>query len=235
VKVITRVTQPGPPGGVHGFDKRFVTRSNVRLFGKHRQRPAPQFVARAGLRKPVFRATQAARGSITHEVRNETHLPAIENPSCANARISRTHENRRRPQGAVGPPCQGPCPACRLTHVPAPAPRGRAARYRLRSAAAFETVFKAGARHDGRFLQLIATPAAQSPGRVGYVIGRKVMRRAVDRNRLRRCLREIVRAARPAVLAFDVVLRVKRIVLRADIPLASAESRHLLERLVSPR
>ncbi|HET8876522.1 MAG TPA: ribonuclease P protein component [Casimicrobiaceae bacterium] len=122
-----------------------------------------------------------------------------------------------------------------MTHVPTPAPAGRAARYRLRGAGAFATVFKTGARHDGQFLQLIATPAAQSPGRVGYVIGRKVMRRAVDRNRLRRRLREIVRAARPAVLAFDIVLRVKRIVLRADIPAASAESRHLLARLVLPQ
>jgi ribonuclease P protein component len=60
------------------------------------------------------------------------------------------------------------------------------------------------------------------------------MRRAVDRNRLRRCLREIVRAARPAVLAFDIVLRVKRIVLRADIAAACAESRHLLSRLLVP-
>jgi ribonuclease P protein component len=110
----------------------------------------------------------------------------------------------------------------------------RAARYRLRGTRAFETVFKTGARHDGRFLQLIAAPAACSPGRVGYVIGRKMMRRAVDRNRLRRRLREVVRAARPALEAFDIILRVKRIVARADIATAVVESQRLVARLASP-
>jgi ribonuclease P protein component len=94
-------------------------------------------------------------------------------------------------------------------------------------------VFATGTRHDGRFLQLIAAPAAQSPGRVGYVIGRKVMRRAVDRNRLRRRLRARVCAARPALEAFDVILRVKRIVLREEIAAAAVESQRLLARLVS--
>ena len=62
-----------------------------------------------------------------------------------------------------------------------------------------------------------------------------MIRRAVDRNRLRRRLRERVRAARPAIDRFDLVLRVKRIVTRADIPAAVAESRALLVRLVGPR
>ena len=61
------------------------------------------------------------------------------------------------------------------------------------------------------------------------------MRRAVDRNRLRRRLRESVRAARPAVEAFDIIVRVKRIVSRADIPAANDESKRLLARLVAPR
>jgi ribonuclease P protein component len=82
---------------------------------------------------------------------------------------------------------------------------------------------------------LIAAPAAQSPGRVGYVIGRKTMRRAVDRNRLRRRLRENVRASRPAIEAFDIILRVKRTVLRDDIAAANAESLRLLARLVPVR
>jgi ribonuclease P protein component len=80
-------------------------------------------------------------------------------------------------------------------------------------------------------VQLIDAPAAQSPGRVGYVIGRKMMRRAVDRNRLRRRLRESVRAARPAAEAFDIILRVKRPVRSADIAAANDESRRLLARL----
>ena len=67
---------------------------------------------------------------------------------------------------------------------------------------------------------------------MGYVIGRKSIRNAVDRNRLRRRLRESVRALRPAVEAFDVILRVRRPMARSDIALAHGESRRLLARLV---
>jgi len=135
----------------------------------------------------------------------------------------------------VRAPGEGSHAAFRLTHIASPASARRAACYRLRGVGAFEAVFETGARHDGRFLQLIAAPAAQSPGRVGFVIGRKMMRRAVDRNRLRRCLRERARAARPPIEAFDIILRVKRIVLCADIPAATAESQRLLARLAQGR
>jgi ribonuclease P protein component len=81
---------------------------------------------------------------------------------------------------------------------------------------------------------LIAAPAAQDPGRVGYVIGRKAMPRAVDRNSLRRRLRESARAARPGIERFDIIVRVRQRVRRADIAEATAESRALLARLVVP-
>ena len=81
---------------------------------------------------------------------------------------------------------------------------------------------------------MIAAPAAQVPGRVGYVIGRKAMPRAVDRNRLRRRLRERVRAARPAVVPYDIILRVRRSVKREDIDAAVGESVALLAHLCGP-
>jgi ribonuclease P protein component len=62
-----------------------------------------------------------------------------------------------------------------------------------------------------------------------------MMRRAVDRNRLRRKLRESVRAARPGIDAFDIVLRVRRAVARGDIGTAHAESQRLLARLAKPQ
>jgi ribonuclease P protein component len=82
---------------------------------------------------------------------------------------------------------------------------------------------------------LIAAPAAQTPGRVGYVIGRKAMRLAVDRNRLRRKLREHVRSARPAIESFDIILRVRRNVLRNDIAAAAADAPRLLATLTAAR
>ena len=165
------------------------------------------------------------------DVFHETHLSALEASPRARPRLSRPDEDGRRPQGSLGAAREGPRATLRLTRVATRAGRQRPARYRLRGAGAFEAVFKTGVRHDGRLLQLIAAPAAQSPGRVGYVIARKMMRRAVDRNRLRRRLRERVRAARPAIEAFDIILRVKRVLARADIPEAVNESAALLGRL----
>jgi len=66
---------------------------------------------------------------------------------------------------------------------------------------------------------------------VGYVIGRRSIPLAVDRNRLRRRLREVVRAARPGVLAFDVIVRVRAPVPRGEITVAVEEARVLMERL----
>lgn len=82
---------------------------------------------------------------------------------------------------------------------------------------------------------MIAAPAAQAPGRVGYVVARKSMRLAVDRNRLRRKLRETVRAARPAIEAFDIILRVRRSVTRSEIDAAATEAPTLLAKLTATR
>ena len=183
------------------------------------------------------------RDGIYQRRHHETYFPAIQAPPRADARISRSHEKRRRPQGSFGPARQGPRASVGLTgttgrRVPpglSSKPAQEASRYRLRGTGAFEAVFRAGARHDAHFVQLIVAPAAQSPGRVGYVIGRKMMRRAVDRNRLRRCLRETVHAGRPGIEAFDIVLRVRRTLRRDDIPLATAESRRLLAAVAGSR
>jgi ribonuclease P protein component len=77
-------------------------------------------------------------------------------------------------------------------------------------------------------MQLLFLPAASFPGRVGFIVGRKAMPRAVDRNRLKRKLRELVRAARPGVHAVDVVFRVKQALPRQSIDAAADEARALL-------
>ncbi len=82
-------------------------------------------------------------------------------------------------------------------------------------------------------MQLVAATAAESPGRVGYVIGSKALPRAVDRNRLRRRLRETVRALRPALARYDVILRVKSVANRAELDAAAEEAASLLAALVA--
>jgi ribonuclease P protein component len=59
------------------------------------------------------------------------------------------------------------------------------------------------------------------------------MPRAVDRNRLRRRLREIVRAARPALDAYDVIVRVRSAVPAVEVPAAAADGARLVQRLLT--
>jgi ribonuclease P protein component len=84
-----------------------------------------------------------------------------------------------------------------------------------------------GQRFDGERLQLVALPATGA-GCVGYVIGKKLLSRAVDRNRLKRMLREAIRARRPAVNAFDLIVRLRRPCAAKDIADAVAEANALL-------
>jgi ribonuclease P protein component len=81
-------------------------------------------------------------------------------------------------------------------------------------------------------LQLVTAPAQSAPGRVGYVIGKKVLRRAVDRNRVRRVLRETARRARPAIEGYDVIFRLKRGCARHEVGSVAVEAAALLRALI---
>lgn len=106
--------------------------------------------------------------------------------------------------------------------------------FRLTGQGAFEAVFRSGRRVEGLYLQLVVAPAAASGGRLGYVIGRKVSTRAVDRNRIRRKLREVERSLRTVLARYDVIVRVKRARTRAEQDAAAQEAACLLARLADP-
>jgi ribonuclease P protein component len=63
------------------------------------------------------------------------------------------------------------------------------------------------------------------------VIGKKALPLSVDRNRVRRMLREVVRAARPGIESHDVILRLKRGCPRHEFRLIAAEAARLLAAL----
>ena len=101
-------------------------------------------------------------------------------------------------------------------------------RCRLTGAGAFEEVFRTGRRSEGEFLQLVSVPAARACGRVGFVIGAKALPRAVDRNRVRRMLRVVLRDGLLAIGGLDVIVRVKRPVPRSEFDRVVAEARRML-------
>ena len=159
--------------------------------------------------------------------RHETHLPTLGSPPQADPRVSRAHEDRRRTQGSARAARQGPRPALGLTLRRLAI--GASRQHRLRGAAAFADLFRNGRRIDAEHLQLLALPAAGPAGRVGYVIGKKQLGRAVDRNRLKRMLREVIRQRRPGIAAYDVVLRLRRGCAASELRNLAAEAAALLD------
>jgi ribonuclease P protein component len=112
---------------------------------------------------------------------------------------------------------------------------GGARRCRLTGPGAFETVFRSGRRRDGEYVQVISVKAAHACGRTGFVIGRKALPLAVDRNRVRRMLRVVLRQARPSIAGHDVVVRLKRGAPRTEFRLIVAEAARLLASLGAQR
>ncbi len=78
---------------------------------------------------------------------------------------------------------------------------------RLRGAAQFTGAFQRRFRSEN-FLLLVRTGGSkQGSARLGIVIGRKQVARAVDRARLRRNIREIFRGRRNDLGQIDVIIR----------------------------
>jgi ribonuclease P protein component len=162
--------------------------------------------------------------------RHETHVPTLGRQAQAHARLSRPHEIHWRPQGAFGAARQGPRPPHPLTSA---APARGLRPFRLTGTGAFDALFKKGRRREGDYVQLVAAPAVNPPGRFGLVVPKKALPLAVDRNRVRRMLRATQQAARPGILDYDVILRLKRGCPRTEFRDVAAEAATLLSALVA--
>ncbi|MEP6942564.1 MAG: ribonuclease P protein component [Betaproteobacteria bacterium] len=105
---------------------------------------------------------------------------------------------------------------------------------RLAGGKAFARVFREGRRYSGVHVQVIAAAASDNgagSGRLGYIIPKQHFRRAVDRNYVRRILREALRQRRLALGSFDIVMRVRAGCPRAALAALAAETAGLLDAL----
>jgi ribonuclease P protein component len=74
----------------------------------------------------------------------------------------------------------------------------------------FSSVFNFRKRISAKFLALHYQPNQIGHARLGLVVGKKVARRAVDRNYMRRVLREFFRMQQHEINHVDLVIRVQK-------------------------
>lgn len=129
--------------------------------------------------------TPSLRGPVSHE----THLPAEKAQARENARFPCSDADTRRADNAEAPSREGSQAAHSVMARSAGA-GPRAGRGRLSRSADFDRVFRTGRSHAGPDLVLYVFPRGdEAPSRLGLSVSRKVGG-AVERNRVKRLLRE---------------------------------------------
>lgn len=87
---------------------------------------------------------------------------------------------------------------------------------RLRRAADFAALRHAGGRARSRYFALRWGASPTGSARVGLAVSRKVSKRAVVRNRIKRIIRESFRAYRGELEALDVIVIAQPVAAAAD-------------------
>ncbi len=105
--------------------------------------------------------------------------------------------------------------------------------HRLHKADEFSAVIRFRCIATGDFLQIYAKPNNTNYSRLGLIVAKKVARRAVDRNRVKRLLREFFRVNQHSqvTLNMDWVIRLRRPITRDDTCRLTEEAKTLMLQL----
>ncbi|OMG56120.1 ribonuclease P protein component [Azonexus hydrophilus] len=112
-----------------------------------------------------------------------------------------------------------------------------ARRYRLTKTDEFSSVFGFRKAIRGTWLMLhyLPRPEGSTDARLGLVIGKKLLKRSVDRNRVKRIVREQFRLRRGTLPVCDLIVRLAVKPRPLDGKAIAADFTGLLDRLSRPR
>jgi ribonuclease P protein component len=135
-------------------------------------------------------------------------LPTFEDPARTAPWLSCAQSHARRAQGtAQSPRARSPAPRA-VVPVTASAKRfGLGPRRRLRHKAQFERLLRQGERRTAAGYTFYFSRRASGEPRLGILISRKHAAQAVDRNRIKRCIREAFRLEQQQLGSIDLLVR----------------------------
>jgi ribonuclease P protein component len=138
---------------------------------------------------------------------HEAHLPTVQDASRTPPWLSRAQSHARRTRGVAQPARTRP-PARRAVAVVAAGKRfGLDASRRLRRKAQFEQLLREGERRSlGGYLFYVGRRSAGTP-RLGILISRRHAAAAVERNRIKRCIREAFRLEQENLGSLELLVR----------------------------
>lgn len=139
---------------------------------------------------------------------HEAHLPTVQDASRAASRLSCALENARRTQSAARSARPRPSPHRVVTVVAAAQKRfALDAARKLRQKAEFERLLRQGERRVLEGYTFFVERRGTGKPRLGILISRKHAAAAVDRNRIKRCIREAFRLEQERLGPLDVLVR----------------------------
>jgi ribonuclease P protein component len=95
----------------------------------------------------------------------------------------------------------------------------------------FSSVFNFRKRISTPHLVIHYLPKPHTPARLGLVVGKKTAKLAVDRNYMRRLLRELYRTQQPPLTDADIIIRVQKAFAKSDFMQIKQEFELLISKL----